>query len=188
MSDQKGADDAKKRLDRLKAMQARHAKRQPVTAPEAPAASVAPVASGASAAAPAPEQQGGGAFKAAGQNPIVQKLRKALTNADGSIDERKAKMLVQFIRSQAQDPDAPRHDMAKKLLEVVQNMDPEKRKRLLGVLGQGGAGGKGAAGKGLGAMLRGAAAGGGKAPGPAAGKADAPATGEPWFDDLVNGL
>ncbi|WP_372884167.1 hypothetical protein [Shimia sp.] len=184
MSDQKGSDDAKKRLDRLKAMQARHARQQP--AEPAPAAE-----------APAPAQAAPAAPAAAGgraQNPIVQKLRKALSTPEGGIDERKAKMLLQFIRTQAQDPAAPRHDMAKKLLDVVQNMDPEKRRRLLGALGQGGKGAAGqGAGKGLGAMLRGRAQAGGGAKAGAgktgkAGGGDETATGEPWFDDLVNGL
>lgn len=166
------SDNATKRGSRLQAIQARHKQAQPQATPgDSPPIDVI---------APADPAGGGGAAAApGGRAAMVQKLRKAMTKPDGGIDKEKAQKLLQFVRKQANDPNAPKHELAKKIANVIRNLDPEKRKRLLGMAGMGGidapAGGRRAA------LLAQASA-------PASGPADSPATGEAWFDDFVDKL
>lgn len=178
MSESSPKDDNGQRLNRLKAMQAR---RKSAVSSEAAApadAADAVLADGGEAAG----GQGGGGKRAA----ILQRLRKFIATPEGGVDQKKAKALVRFVKRQAEDPEAPRHEQAKKAMNFLNNMDPEQRRKLLGIgaaMGKAGgeemrAGKAGAAGRGAGRRLGGkgaGAAGAGKARGDGA-----------WFDDLVS--
>jgi hypothetical protein len=162
MCAEKTSDDSQKRLGRLKAMQSKH---KPVAAP---AAAAAPAKKGLMAA-----MQGGGG---AGEGGIQAKLRKSLTGPDGKIDQKKARMFMMMIRKQAADPAAPRHEMAVKIAEKIKSLPAQQRQKLMAMAGLGA--GAGGAGGGLGGGAK-AAAGTGQ---------QADATGEAWFDNLVEKL
>lgn len=170
--------DASQRLGRLKAMQARRR----AAMGEAEVVEATPVAAPARAA-----KTGGGAAAegkaAAGgkRNAILQRLRKFVTGPDGSVDQKKAKGLIQYLKKQASDPNSPRHEQAKKALEAFKKMEPETRRKLLGGMARAGGGGGQAAGGGAGRRAGGAGGGGRAAKGGAAqGGGDGS-----WFDDLV---
>jgi hypothetical protein len=165
MSAEKTSEDSQKRLGRLKAMQSKH---QPAAAP---AAAAAPAKKGLMASL-----QGGDGPATGG---IQAKLRKALTGPDGKIDQKKARMFMMMIRKQAADPAAPRHEMAVKIAEKIKSLPAQQRQKLMAMAGLGA--GAGAAG--------GAGLGGGKLrAGPGANAAAPDATGEAWFDNLVEKL
>lgn len=136
---------ARSAKNRLKAMQAKH-ESLPDKATEAFTPSGTPGAAGLMAdlqAVMAGGQSGAGMT-------IFQKLRQVLSGPDGRIDPQRARMAMAFVRKQAADPAAPRHELAKKIEGMVQNMPPQQRQRLMAAAGMGaGRGG------GLGARQRG---------------------------------
>lgn len=197
-------DDTSQRQNRLKAMQAR--RKQAMG--EAVAPQIAPNAAGAPKGGPFSEAASFGASgddapKAAGgqRAAMLQKLRKFVSRPEGGIDQNKAKMLIQFVKRQASDPAAPRHEQAKKILDAISKLDPAVRRKFLGGAGQGGGGGMGGgmggpAGRGmgqagglaarLGGAGRGLRAGGGQIANTE--EAAMPGGSEKWFDDLLNKL
>lgn len=127
------ADDPQKRLDRLKAMQAKHQARAaapaPVAAPAQPAARAKPQA-GAQTRAQAPANDSPRAA-------MIQKLRAQLAGEDGRIDSQKAKAFLMFVKKQSADPQAPRHDMAKRIAEAIKALPQHQRQKLLAAAGLG---------------------------------------------------
>lgn len=191
-------DDTSQRQNRLKAMQAR----RKLAMGEEVAPQIAPKG-GPFAEAASLGASGEDAPKAAGgqRAAMLQKVRKFVSRPEGGIDQNKAKMLIQFVKRQASDPAAPRHEQAKKILDAISKLDPAMRRKLLGGVGQGGGGGMGGgmggpAGRGIGQAGGLAARLGGAGRGPRGGggqianteEAAMPGGSEKWFDDLLNKL
>jgi hypothetical protein len=178
MSADDTSDDARKRLDRLKAMQSRHLQHQPAEEPAVvQGAAATPVLPARRQPPKAQGQAGEG-----GRPAILQKVRQALSGPDGKIDSNRARMLISFVRKQAADPSAPRHELAKKIEGILSNMPPQQRQKLMAVAGLGG--GSGGANRAAGARRAGAVA-----PDPAAPPQEGAApTGEAWFDNFVGKL
>ena len=198
-------DDTSQRQSRLKAMQAR--RKQAMGEDVSP--QIAPNAAGGPRGGPFGQDASFGASgdepaKAAGgqRAAMLQKVRKFVSRPEGGIDQNKAKMLIQFVKRQASDPAAPRHDQAKKIMDAISKLDPAVRRKLLGGAGQGGGGLGGGGGIGgqagrgmgqagglaarLGGTGRGPRAGGGQMANPE--EAAMPGGSEKWFDDLLNKL
>lgn len=125
------ADDPTKRLDRLKAMQAKHQARAATPAPAAaPAAARARPKAPANAPANAPGAD-------SPRSAMIQKLRAQLAGDDGKIDPQKAKAFLMFVKKQSADPQAPRHDMAKRIAEMIKALPQQQRQKLLAAAGLG---------------------------------------------------
>lgn len=116
--------------DRLKAMQAKH---EETPQPAPPARTPAP--GGATGSGLMADLQ---AAMAAGKDSggtILQKVQKVLSGPDGRIDPQRARMALMFVRKQAADPNAPRHDLAKRIEGMIRNMPPQQRQRLMAAAG-----------------------------------------------------
>lgn len=120
------ADDPAKRLGRLKAMQAKHQARETAPAPAAAPARAKPAAK--AAAKPAPDSP---------RSAMIQKLRAQLAGEDGKIDPQKARAFLMFVKKQSADPQAPRHDMAKRIAEMIKALPQHQRQKLLAAAGLG---------------------------------------------------
>lgn len=125
------ADDPTKRLGRLKAMQAKHQARDaaPVQAPAAAPARAKPAAKAAAAKTAAPADSP--------RSAMIQKLRQHLAGDDGKIDSQKARAFLMFVKKQSADPQAPRHDMAKRIAEMIKALPQPQRQKLLAAAGLG---------------------------------------------------
>ncbi len=124
------ADDPNKRLGRLKAMQAKHQAREaaPVAVPVAAPARAKAAPAKAAAAKTAPDSP---------RAAMIQKLRQHLAGDDGKIDPQKAKAFLMFVKKQSADPQAPRHDMAKRIAEMIKALPQQQRQKLLAAAGMG---------------------------------------------------
>lgn len=177
MSSNTQNDETSQRLGRLKAMQAR---RKEVIDRAVPSTAVRPDVTEVTAVQPAKAGGAGG-----GRAALIQQVRKLITGPNGTIDQKKAKLLVQFVKRQANDPSAPRHEQAKKILEVFNNLDADVRRKVIGrVAGTGRKAGIAGAGRGAGGDK-------GSLAGRRAGKIETKAQtvedgNGSWFDDLVN--
>jgi hypothetical protein len=181
MSSDETLNEAGKRLSRLKAMKAKHVQRQPTQVPVAPPSETPvgkPDLMGRLHAAMAQGQGGGQGGRAA----ILQKVRQALSGPDGKIDPNRARMLLSFIHKQAADPNAPRHELAKRVEGMLNNMPPQQRQKLMAVarLSEAGLGSIGGPNRSAGAI------GAGSQETAAAPQDGAAPAGEPWFDNLLS--
>jgi hypothetical protein len=137
MSTKKSTDGASGSASRLKAMQSKHVRVEPAEAPETVSASVRGAPEGGAGPMGNLRAAGGGE---GGRAAILQKLRQALSGPDGRINQQKARFALMFIRKQAADPAAPRHELAKRIEGMIRNMPPQQRQRLIAAAGMGGSG------------------------------------------------
>ncbi len=160
------AKDSDNRLGRLKALQAKKLSAQ--AAPD-------PV--------PAIKKDSGQ------RSGLMQRLRDHLKGDDGKIDQKKAKQFLLFVKKQSADPEAPRHEMAKRITEKLQNLPPAQRQKILNAAGlSGGTGGEGASGGAKGGGAKGRGAGANRAAGRSAPPKQHEETDEDWFDSLADNL
>jgi len=169
----------RKTKERLTAMQARHAvaEPEPEAAPQPTAAAGGGGSQGGAAAALIGDLKAAMADGQGGRAVIMQRLRQVLSGPDGQIDPQRARMALIFVRKQAGDPSAPRHELAKRIEDFVRNMQPQQRQRLMAAAGLGGAM---AAGGGQGRLVSGKNRAQAPMAGGGAKKAGA------WFDDFLD--
>lgn len=67
--------------------------------------------------------------------PLLQKLLQHLSDDDGNIDPKKARMFLTYVKKQIADPKAPRHDMAKRVAEKLQKVPEAQRRKVLAAAG-----------------------------------------------------
>lgn len=67
--------------------------------------------------------------------PLLQKLLQHISDDDGNIDPKKARMFLTYVKKQIADPKAPRHDMAKRIAEKLQKIPEAQRRKVLAAAG-----------------------------------------------------